>query len=297
VTVGLPVFNGGAYLRETLDSLLAQDFEAFELIISDNASADETESICREYAQRDARIRYLRNTTNLGAAANYNRVVELARAPYFKWAAYDDLLARGFLRRCVETLDAAPPSVVLAYARTTIIDAAGKLVGPYQDNLDLRQTEAHRRLRQFIWQWSLCNVVFGVIRTDALRQTRLIQPYVGSDITLIGELALLGQFWEVPEELFFRRIHQRSSRQGGATLREAAQWFDPRSSGPGWLKPETRVFVHLLGAVRRAQLPLGDKAKAFATTIADWWLRRVRIRAGRWKRALLRETRRLAGQL
>jgi glycosyltransferase involved in cell wall biosynthesis len=296
VSIGLPVYNGGAYLRETFESLLAQDFGEFELIVSDNASTDQTESICQEFAARDVRIRYLRNATNLGAAANYNRAVELSRAPYFKWAAYDDLLAPSFLRRCVETLDAAPESVVLVYPRTTIIDAKGEVVGPYQDNLDLRQPEPHARLRQFIWQWSLCNVVFGVIRMDALKRTRLIQPYVGSDITLIGELSLLGEFWEIPEPLFFRRIHEQSSRQGRASLKEVAAWFDPRSRGPGLLKPETRVFFHLLGAVWRSELPPARRASALRVAMLSWWARRARVRGGRVKRALRREIGRIAGQ-
>jgi glycosyltransferase involved in cell wall biosynthesis len=289
------VFNGGVFLPETLACLVAQDFHDFELIISDNASTDDTEAICRDYAARDPRIRYMRNSTNLGAAANYNRLVELARAPYFKWAAYDDLLAPSYVRRCVELLDSSPPSVVLVYPRTVIIDSAGNIVRQYEDHMDLRQPEPHRRLRQFIWGWSLCNVVFGMIRLETLKKTRLIQPYVGSDITLIGEIALLGEFRELPEPLFFRRIHERSSRQGGATLRETAQWFDPRSRGPGWLKPETRVFLDLLRAVRRSDLPSSQKVQAFAVTIGDWWLRRARIRGGRLKRTLGREARRLSG--
>lgn len=297
VSIGVPVFNGASYLRVALDSILAQDFRDYELILSDNCSTDATEAICREVAARDARVRYVRNAENLGAAGNYNQLVALARAPYFKWAAYDDLLAPSHLRRCVETLDAAPPDVVLCYPRTLIIDGEGQLVGPYEDALDLREAEPHRRLRHFIWQWSLCNAPFGLMRTEALRKTRLIQRYIGSDITLLGELALLGRFYEVPEALFYRRIHTRSSRQNQDDMREVAQWFDPKSRGPGWLKPETRVFFHLLGAVRRAELDPAERLRALGVAVVDWWVRRARIRGGLWKRALRREAHRLVGQL
>ena len=74
ISVGMPVYNGEAYLRDALDSLLSQTFRDFELIISDNASLDTTEAICREYAGSDSRIRYIRQTENLGAAANFQFV-------------------------------------------------------------------------------------------------------------------------------------------------------------------------------------------------------------------------------
>jgi glycosyltransferase involved in cell wall biosynthesis len=296
VSIGLPVYNGAAYLRDSLASLLAQELEDFEIIVSDNASTDATEAIVRECAGGDPRVRYVRNERNLGAAGNYNQVVRLARAPYFKWAAYDDLVAPSHLRRCVEALDAAPRDVVLCYPRTLIIDGEGRVVGPYEDDLDLREDEPHRRLRHFVWSWSLCNAPFGVIRRDALLRTRLIQPYIGSDVTLLAELALLGKFQEIPESLFFRRIHAKSSRQGQQSLREVAEWFDPNSRGPGWFSPETRVFFHLLGAVRRAELTPGERLRSLFVAVVDWWARRARIRVGLWRRALRREAGRLVGQ-
>src|SRR5262245_32943693 len=89
--IGVPVYNGERYLEPAIGSLLAQTFSDFRLIISDNASTDGTEEICRALARRDRRIEYHRSTRNRGPAWNFNRVVELADAEYFKWAAYDDL--------------------------------------------------------------------------------------------------------------------------------------------------------------------------------------------------------------
>src|SRR5687767_6393032 len=100
LSIGLPVYNGQRYLHAALDSLLGQDFDDFELIIADNASTDETEAICREFAARDRRIRYHRNTANVGAVPNHNLVFELARGKYFKWAAHDDECHPGMLRSC-----------------------------------------------------------------------------------------------------------------------------------------------------------------------------------------------------
>lgn len=92
VTIGMPVYNGQLFVRAALDALLAQTFTDFELIISDNASTDNTESICREYAVRNTRIRYVRHNENRGALANFQYVLDEARGKYFMWAAADDLL-------------------------------------------------------------------------------------------------------------------------------------------------------------------------------------------------------------
>lgn len=84
VSIGMPIYNGARYVEEALQSILGQTFSDFELIISDNASSDATESICRRYAVEDSRNRYSRNTHDLGATANYSRVIQLARGKYFK---------------------------------------------------------------------------------------------------------------------------------------------------------------------------------------------------------------------
>lgn len=92
VSVGLPVYNGERYLAAAVDTILGQTFEDFELIIADNASTDGTAAIARDFAKRDARVRYVRNATNIGAIANFNLVFKLARGEYFKWNGYDDML-------------------------------------------------------------------------------------------------------------------------------------------------------------------------------------------------------------
>src|ERR1700753_3521498 len=111
VSLGMPVYNGEKYLEAALDSLLAQTFTSFELIVCDNASTDGTQAICERYAARDSRIRYERNERNMGASWNFNPVYSLARAPYFKQAAHDDLCEPEFLERCVAVLDRDPDVV------------------------------------------------------------------------------------------------------------------------------------------------------------------------------------------
>lgn len=125
VSIGLPVFNGENYLEEAIQSILHQTFTYFELIICDNNSSEDIGAICNKYEQQDSRIRYYRNDENVGASRNFNQTFELARGPYFKWAAHDDRLAADFVERCVSVLD-RDPDMVLCFSRTQVIDAEGR---------------------------------------------------------------------------------------------------------------------------------------------------------------------------
>src|SRR5438067_2227569 len=114
VSIGMPIFNGKSYVEDALRSLLDQDYPNFDVIISDNASTDGTEELCRGYAQRDPRVRYFRNIQNIGAAKNFTRVFERSSARYFMWAAHDDLWARTYVSRCVGALEQNPDCALCA---------------------------------------------------------------------------------------------------------------------------------------------------------------------------------------
>src|SRR5436190_3693526 len=137
VSIGLAVYNGEKYLSQTLDSIVDQTFGDFELVISDNASSDGTEDICRQYAARDARIRYSQSPVNIGLTNNFNRAFRLSSGQYFRWAAADDVFAPTSLERCVDILD-KHSEVVLCYPKTILIDDNGDPLRDYDDNLDLR---------------------------------------------------------------------------------------------------------------------------------------------------------------
>lgn len=111
VSVGMPVYNGAATLRQALDSLVEQTYRDLEIVISDNASTDDTERICREYGSRDPRIRYFRQPVNLGAARNFRYVLDQARSPFFMWAACDDVRSLDFVECNLSFLEAHPDYV------------------------------------------------------------------------------------------------------------------------------------------------------------------------------------------
>jgi glycosyltransferase involved in cell wall biosynthesis len=229
----MPLYNGESFLEGALSSILTQTFIDFELIVSDNASTDRSVEIVRTFAARDSRIRIRQNEKNLGAAANYNVLVELARGKYFKWAAHDDLLAPEYAERCVMDLD-RHPDAVLCYPTTVMIDERGEPTGedPY-DMGGLNEEDAHLRFRRYMdraWPRCGCNAVFGLIRTEVLKKTRMIGGYASSDKILLGELSLLGKFHHLPDPLFLRREHTRSSVRANPDIGARNQWFDSSAS-------------------------------------------------------------------
>ncbi|MEZ5857069.1 MAG: glycosyltransferase family 2 protein [Hyphomicrobiaceae bacterium] len=225
LTIGMPVYNGEAFIGSTLQCLLGQTFGDFEIIVCDNASTDKTVAIVEEIARRDPRVRLIANTRNIGANANFSKVAANATAPYFKWAAHDDLYGAEFLARCIAALD-ADPGVVLAHADSVFIDEAGrnfsrgKAPGEwieaksgasyFSDPIDLGEAPTPiARFRQVLFSSLWGTHMFGVIRTSALRQTHLIQNVPNSDRPLLAELALLGRFKGVRQPLFLKRFHSR----------------------------------------------------------------------------------------
>jgi len=210
VSIGLPVYNGDNYIREAIDSVLAQTFTNWELVVCDNCSNDSTEAIMRSYVAQDPRIRYIRNETNLGAAPNHNLTMTLSRGEYFKLYAHDDKLEPTFLARCVEVLD-RDPGVVNCHTKTMIIDSAGKVVKPNPWHLRTDSPNPRTRFHDTVWVHHHCFQIYGVIRREALMKTPLLGTYMSSDQVLLAELSLHGRFHEVPEFLFLSRRHQRQS--------------------------------------------------------------------------------------
>ncbi|KZL50434.1 glycosyl transferase [Nodularia spumigena CENA596] len=209
VSIGLPVYNGEKFIKSALDSLLSQTFEDFELIISDNASTDNTEEICRGYAAQDKRIRYYRNDTNFGCSRNFNRVFELSVGEYFKWAAYDDLHAPDFIMKCVAVLD-NNPTVVLCHSHVSFIDENGDFLQNYNIQLNTDSQHPHKRFHELLTK-HLCYQCYGVIRANSLRKVPPMGSYGTADGILLLRIGLLGEFYEIPEYLFFARSHSEQS--------------------------------------------------------------------------------------
>jgi glycosyltransferase involved in cell wall biosynthesis len=267
VSIGLPVFNGENFLREALDSLLAQTLGDFELIICDNASTDATRAISEEYAARDGRVRYLRQRENLGAARNHNVAFHESRGVLFKWAAHDDVCAPRFLEACVAALR-RDRGAVLAATRSVPLGPDGPIHVLYEFPMRLGSARAHERFRDLICVEHPCTLAFGVIRRAALERTPLMGSYVGSDRNLVAELGLLGRLVEVDEPLFFNRQHALRSMVAFADPRRRRVWFDPAKDGLLHL-PTWRTMVEYGRSVARVPMDRATRVRCVGA-ITEW---------------------------
>jgi glycosyltransferase involved in cell wall biosynthesis len=263
LSIGLPTYNGEEYLAESLEALLGQTYEDFELIISDNASTDGTADICRRYAKQDSRIRYIRQPRNLGCNPNHNVVIKQARGELFKLASDDDLYARDLLKRCIEVLDEYP-KYVLAHAWSALIDVSGAVTNlvEYPVASDLPRTPDRFRSMMFDG-WG--DDDGGVIRTSVLRQIAPYGSYHFADRVFTTELALHGPFYQVPDYLWFRRQHpEQAGMHRGMRDRCIAQ--DPIRANR-WRHPAVRLYgEYVLGyvrAIQRAPLSRADRRECF----------------------------------
>ena len=272
VTIGMPVFNGERYLRVAVDSILNQTLRDLELIICDNCSTDGTEVMCREYAARDARVRYIRHSSNIGGSQNFRSVFAFARAPLFKWLAVDDYCGPEFLERCKRILDKSP-GTVLCTTKVMMIDEEGTPQGLYVPRQDLPQLRPSERLMARVDEMS--NAVYGLMRTEVMRETGLIGDYVGSDEVFLAEMGLRGCFAELPETLLYRRRHP-GAFSWEVTHEKVKDFFAPSETKATHLVfRDWRHLAEYFRAVQRARLSFRERARTlFYFLRIAWWRRR-----------------------
>lgn len=280
VSLGLPVFNGENYIAETLESILSQSFHDFELIISDNASTDDTEQICRRFADRDARIRYIRQPENMGAAANYDFVFHQSRGTYFKWCAHDDVLGERFIEACVTHLDEHASSVGALPRDIRVIDGNGALLSRVDIDLDPSTLSPARRFAHYLRQDppTHCSPFFALYRRAALAKTNLHGDYVSSDRVLIGEMLLHGRLALVDgaASFSFRQHDQQYSARMLQGQEFSIAWIDPQKSR-SWTFRDFRYVYEYTRSVARARLPLRERLFVYGSIAGFAWSRRARL--------------------
>ncbi|PWB73286.1 hypothetical protein C3F09_05390 [candidate division GN15 bacterium] len=268
LSIGMPVYNGERHVRSAVESLLGQTFGDFELLISDNASTDSTPDICRQLAAADRRVRYEQNQTNLGLIANYNRVFRLTRGRYFKWASSNDICDRHMVEECLAEME-SHTDIVLCYPRTRLFtdDPTGAV--DYEFGFELMEESPSERMRGLVDKLRLNNAMNGLIRRAALERTILLDNYLASDVNLLVELCLLGKFRQIPQALFYRRIHP-SHLGGGGNVEELLRVYDPLSSRKVSYKFWRLNFEHFL-SVWRASIPRHEKLRLFPFLVKKWY--------------------------
>lgn len=167
VSIGMPAYNGEEYIQQALDLLLAQNYSNFELNISDNASTDRTEEICRSYLARDHRIRYFRNLQNIGIFGNWRRVLDLASGEYFMWAPCDDRWSANYVTTLLGCL-LTHPKAVLAAAKTFYIDANSDPLNTDPDDAPARYPNPKLGIAKQLLQQHAAGWLHGIYRREAL---------------------------------------------------------------------------------------------------------------------------------
>jgi glycosyltransferase involved in cell wall biosynthesis len=179
VSIGMPIFNSEATLKSAIESLLGQSFVEFELIISDNNSSDATSAICREYANKDARIKYIKQPVNIGSYMNFKYVYDQGRGRYFLWAAGDDVRSKNFLEENIKFLESNPDYIASTspncfenqnFGRNGLVDF--DVVGTLED----------RYLKFFANCWQSHGVFYSVFRRDILEGCDILgQSFIAAD--------------------------------------------------------------------------------------------------------------------
>jgi len=286
ISIGLPVYNGERYLAKSIESLLGQTYGDFELIISDNGSEEGTQAICQRYAELDERVRYYREEKNLGCAWNYNRVFELSRGEYFKWIADDDIHLPTFLEKAVEVLDRCP-EVLWCFCRHSHIDPDGQVMSVAEgcdasflnpSGWDRTSPKPHQRFQSILLAHSGLDI-YALHRRATIARTGVYQPHYGSEKVLLGELALLGKYYEIPETLFHLRVHPGAS-SALETEAELQHYIDPRIQ-PRFAFMRLRLFRAHWAALHRFKLGFAERFRCYAVLL------RYLLQVSKWRRVLL----------
>ncbi len=276
VCVGLPVYNGGKFLSQAIESILSQDFQDIELIISDNCSTDNTEEICFKYRKMDERIRYHRFEENLGGAINFKNVLGLSSAPYFMWASHDDMREQTFITKCLEKME-SDPSIALVYPRTKVLDVNSKFIGIANDHINADQDNPIERFRHLIWEIGMCNMFYGLYRINILKKVRTWDETLFADNLILAEISLLGKIVQIDDVLFVRRLtrnyNYRSPDERNAQL---ISDIDTNLFHEGITLPHCRLTYAHLELVNYSKIEdseknflMNDVLKCFKTRFGD----------------------------
>ena len=218
VSIGMPVYNGAPFIREAIESLLSQTFTDFELVISDNASTDRTEAICREYAEKNQRIRYVRQSENRGATANFQFVLDESVGAYFMWAAADDKAEPNFVRQLYDSISADAELVCVMSDVINISDKGEILYVTSIGNIRLNDVKNNwYKHRSLFFENPTSNIffcIYGLFKASELKAVQLnyknmVKYASASEIPLLAQISLRGKIGTIPVALkYYRRQNE-----------------------------------------------------------------------------------------
>jgi glycosyltransferase involved in cell wall biosynthesis len=193
VSIGLPVYNGAGKVGAAIERLLAQSYQNFELIISDNCSTDETAKICKNYAVNDQRVKYVRQTQNIGLWKNFQFVLEQAQGKYFFWNSGDDRRSPEFIEVNVAFLE--DNSYYFA-STSRARDEGGKFNPRWMGDRKLNQDSIEDRILTYFRGWHRNAIFYSIYRREAMTSHPLLyrSEFLGQDWAMIMHTAQFGRF-------------------------------------------------------------------------------------------------------
>lgn len=284
--VGLPIYNAEKYVAQAIESILEQDFDDIQLIISDNGSNDNTKNICEDYERKTpSKVKYFRYEKNLGAVRNFQRAANLSKSPYFMWASYDDLHDSQFIPQCMNKIQ-SDESAVLVYTQSKIVDKNSNYIGMGEDNLNAETEDPIERYKNVVSYYGMCNAFYGVYRKSILDKTNAFYKhlYRGYDNLLLAELALLGKIIQIEEPLFIRRLtrdYSESLEENNANL---IKTLNPNKISEGIILPYCRFAFAHLEMLSQSQLLINERSSLIdftSETLTDLYRAQMDYEIGR----------------
>ena len=239
VTIGMPVYNGEKYVRGALDSILSQTYTNFIVITSDNCSTDGTGEICRDYARKDPRVKYVRQNKNEGASFNFKYVFDQSSTEYFMWAACDDLRSSDFLELNIAFLKEHPEYV----GSTCPVKFSGGEFNEVSMGDQSLSGEWIQRVNDFFMTWHANGRFYSLFRREAIASWKFWgQNFLGADWTLIIHLIGIGKLNRVSSGWVVLGVDGVSKNSDIFAL------F--RRNPLDWLLPFNRVTFHVLAHLK-----------------------------------------------
>lgn len=278
VSIALPIRNGEHKLAEVVKSVLAQDHENVEFVISDNASTDATEEICREFARADLRISYHRHPENVGLFNNFNATIRLAKGRFFRWIGHDDTLEPTYVSQCLAAFREDEQRVLVS-TQIAYLDADGSAQSAAYHGTGLASHDPVLRLREMLRllneSYLLIDPLYSLIRRDVLQALPRRNIY-NEDQVLACRLAMAGP-WGHVNEVLARRPWEHEARGDVARKNDVPVW-------------QVRVATamqcrEILRYVRSSGLD-PDQQRSARAAVSRFYLRRHRIVAARRARRL-----------
>lgn len=272
VSIGIPLFNEARFVKDSLNSILAQNYPNLEIIISDNASTDETLNICHSLIGERNNVLTHTFDENRGAAENFRYVLNASKGKYFMWASGHDLWAPNYISENVELLETVPTAVV-AFGTSVWIGENGQKITKYFGYTDTRGMDSIARF--FTVFWGNMHPVLGLMRKSALDKTRPMVSAVGTDLILLSQLALQGDFVHACGTLWQRREFRKETSHADKMKRYRSVECGLTRSFLGKNFPLLRMPIELIINILQSKFTSIEKVAVLTALLASLPIRYI----------------------